>query len=97
MTPSPQLAGEHEARLVFWRACFTSLTGRPAEALAVLEDGLEGGVWWDPQLLDRDPDLAVMRQLDGYETLRSRLLDHQQRVATTTAPELLVELPVRCC
>jgi predicted esterase len=90
-----RLAREHEGRLVFWRACFTSLTGRPADALAVLEDGLERGVWWDPQLLDRDPDLTAMRQLDGYERLRERLLDHQQQVATETSPRLLVELPAR--
>lgn len=87
------LADEDQGRLAFWRACFASLAGRPTEALAVLEDGLARGVWWDPQLLDRDPDLVAMRQLDGYETLRSRLLDHQEQVATVAAPKLLVELP----
>lgn len=87
------LADEHGGVLVFWRACFTSLLGRPADALAILDEALDRGVWADPTLLDHDPDLSAARKLEGYSELRDRLVRHKEEVASLVSPQLLVELP----
>jgi dienelactone hydrolase len=51
------------------RACMLALTGRTDAALATLQGGLDAGEWWDPHLLDRDPDLVEVRDLPGYDAL----------------------------
>jgi dienelactone hydrolase len=51
------------------RACMLALTGRTDAALATLQGGLDAGEWWDPHMLDRDPDLVEVRELPGYDAV----------------------------
>ncbi|HEX4700223.1 MAG TPA: alpha/beta hydrolase [Actinomycetes bacterium] len=60
---------EWSAMVTEIRACLLALTGRIDAALATLQGGLDAGEWWDPHMLDRDPDLAKARDLPGYDAV----------------------------
>ena len=60
---------EWSAMVTEIRACLLALTGRTDAALAALRVGLDAGEWWDPHMLDRDPDLTEVRDLAGYDAV----------------------------
>jgi predicted esterase len=49
----------------FWMACALCRLGRADEALAVLREGNDGGLWWPAEWLLDDEDLAPLRAGDG--------------------------------
>lgn len=49
----------------FWMACALCRLGRADEALAVLREANEGGLWWPEEWLLDDEDLAPLRAADG--------------------------------
>lgn len=55
---------EHQDRTSYWIACLHALTGDPDRALDTLTGGLQRGLWWAPEMLATDPDLAPLRD-DG--------------------------------
>lgn len=66
-----QVAGEaasafpdRDDQTTYWIACLEALQGDPDHALGVLTDGLDRGLWWAPEMLETDPDLAALRE-DG--------------------------------
>jgi dienelactone hydrolase len=65
----PGELAEWSAMVTEIRACLLALTGRTDAALTTLQGGLEAGEWWDPHMLDRDPDLVEVRDLPGYGAL----------------------------
>jgi predicted alpha/beta-hydrolase family hydrolase len=68
------------------RASLLALVGRAPEALAVLQEALEAGGWWDPRVLLLDDDLAAVRVLEGFDQLvatsEARVAEHN----TTAEP-----------
>lgn len=82
-----------DARLTFWRACLLARLDRPDEALTALLDGAARELWWFPDALERDEDLAPVRALPAFsevlETSRRRLGAAQ----SDTAPALDVVRP----
>jgi predicted esterase len=55
---------ERDDQTTYWIACLEALQGDPDHALGVLTDGLDRGLWWAPEMLETDPDLAALRD-DG--------------------------------
>ena len=90
---SDSIAEAHRPRLVFWRACILSLVDRPDDAVATLDEALSEGIWWDPAMLENDPDLEAARRLPAWAELRDRLRAHRDAVAATTSPQLVLERP----
>jgi dienelactone hydrolase len=60
---------DHDVDVAHLRACFLSLTGRPAEAVAVLDRQLARGGWWAEPLLRFDPDLDGARSIAGFDAI----------------------------
>jgi len=60
---------DHPATLTYWRACFESLLGDPGTALDELREGLDTGLWWAEPTLREDPDLAQVRQREGFDAV----------------------------
>ena len=56
------------ARMVFWRMCLLSLTGRSDDVLSVFEQGLDAGLWWHEELF-ADPDLNAVHDLPEFRRL----------------------------
>ncbi len=59
---------EQTARVTFWRICLLSLCGRGDEALSVLAEGLDAGLWWHEAQF-RDTDLDSIRDLPRFKEL----------------------------
>ena len=59
---------EESARMVFWRMCLLSLTGRSGDVLSVFKQGLDAGLWWHKELFT-DPDLNAVRDLPEFQRL----------------------------
>jgi predicted esterase len=59
---------EQAARLMFWRMCLLSLTGRSDDVLSVFQQGLDSGLWWHTELF-ADPDLNAVHDLPEFKRL----------------------------
>lgn len=60
---------EEAARTTYWIACLLALQGDETGALAALEEGSRRGLWWAPQALEADPDLARLRADDRFQAI----------------------------
>lgn len=60
---------EHQDRTTYWIACLHALLGDADRALDTLTDGLRRGLWWAPEMLRTDPDLAPLRADGRLEPL----------------------------
>lgn len=59
---------EQKSRMVFWRMCLLSLSNRPEETISAFRQGLDAGLWWQPELF-ADPDLNSVRDLPEFQRL----------------------------
>ncbi len=55
----------------YWVACLHALLGDRERAFRDLENGFARGLWWAPELLDADPDLADLRSDDRFRAIVS--------------------------
>jgi predicted esterase len=62
---------KRDSILTFWEACLLSLDGQSHAALAVLEEGLGRGLFWDAGIL-ADPDLDAARELESWVDFERR-------------------------
>jgi predicted esterase len=78
----------------FWMACALCRLGRADEALAVLREGNDGGLWWPAEWLLDDEDLAPLRGRHGLEEVvaASRRL-RAAHLAGSRAPDPIVLSP----
>lgn len=60
---------DHEDQTTYWTACLQALLGDDERALAILEDGRARGLWWPPEMLEGDPDLASVRAEDCFRAI----------------------------
>ncbi len=81
------------AKTWYWRACFLSLLGSPGDALFALQTGLVEGCWWDPEMLDTDPDLGAARALAGYAQIHAECCRRQALARERSRPECVVISP----
>lgn len=60
---------ERMDKTLFWRACAFTVGGQLDDAIQVLRDGLQKGIWWNPDILTRDPDLHNLQSLDEFQSI----------------------------
>jgi predicted esterase len=77
----------------YWQGCLNSLLGRPAAALDALRAGLDEGSWFNPGVMDDDPDLDAVRGLPGFTAIRDECARRLEAKRGTTKPECLVMAP----
>ncbi|WP_042147832.1 alpha/beta hydrolase [Paucisalibacillus sp. EB02] len=76
-------------KTLFWKACAFSIQEKFEQAIGVLQDGLKNGVWWNPFMLTRDPDLSGLQDFEEFqEVVRQceNILENHKHKAT---PQLL--------
>jgi predicted esterase len=86
--------GGHEATGTFWATCLLSVAGRPDEAVATLQAGLDRGLWWSGSLLNWESDLDAVRGRADFRKLAGES-DRRMRAGRTTTPVLVVHRPER--
>jgi A/B hydrolase-like, N-terminal domain len=85
---------DESARITFWRVCLLSLCGRGEEALSVLTDGLEAGLWWHESQF-RDADLDSIRDLPRFKELVSKSHQRWMEAGLKAEPDRTVLVPSR--
>jgi predicted esterase len=84
---------ERAEKTAYWRACFHALLGEPESAIEVLEDGIARGLWWAPDMLAHDPDLAGLRGRADFAEIVTISEAGLAAVRAGARPALSVERP----
>jgi len=77
-------------KILFWEACVYSNQRKNEEAVAILEEGLKKGIWWNPAILTTDPDLQNVQTDKEFKKIVEtcgKIFSSQKKNAT---PELFV-------
>ncbi|MFC4409679.1 hypothetical protein ACFOZY_04425 [Chungangia koreensis] len=64
-----QFFPEREEKLSFWKSCAYSRIGKTEEAIEVLQDARNKGIWWGPFQLQHDPDLKYLQGIEEFESI----------------------------
>ena len=83
---------EQAARLTYWRMCVLSLGNRPEEALSVFRQGLDAGLWWNPDLF-ADPDLNAIRESPEFQRLAAVSKEKYEEGRTSIERDYALLLP----
>lgn len=82
-------------QIFFWRMSLAAVLGRQAEALNIFREALERDYWFSPKWLDREENLASMRQVPEFQAMvaicRQRFADLEGQMR----PQLFLEQPAR--
>ncbi|MCA0173936.1 alpha/beta hydrolase [Bacillus sp. RAR_GA_16] len=71
-------------RLGHWIASLYVLEGKHQEALAELQEVIEHGLWWNPEILATDPDLSTLKPYAEFNTILlecQRMYEAEKEVA----------------
>jgi hypothetical protein len=79
--------------LVYWEACSQARLNDPSQALTVLQQGLQRGLWWNPDMLRRDPDLETIRGDSGFAAIVEACEHRLSEARATALPDLQVYPP----
>jgi len=86
---------EEIRQIFFWRMSLAAVLGKQAESLSIFREALERDYWFSPKWLDREENLASMRQVPEFqamvETCRQRFADLEGQMR----PRLFVAQPVK--
>ena len=81
-------------KTAYWVACLHALLGDRERALRILEDGFARGLWWAPDLLEADPDLADLRADERFRAIVSGSERIRPSVAAGLPTDPLLRPPV---
>jgi len=77
----------------FWMACALGSLARPDDALQVLEQALDDGLWWPAEWLRDDDDLALLRGRPELEAMTERAQRARATWVSSYEPGLIVGKP----
>jgi predicted esterase len=83
---------DEKPKTTFWIACLESRLGNHDQAVQVLREGVQQGVWWPVETL-RDPDLDPIRTRPEFSLIQAECQRLKEKSARTAKPELLVKSP----
>jgi predicted esterase len=83
---------EQSVRTTFWKMCLLSLCGRSDDVIAILQKGLDAGLWW-PHIRFQDPDLNAVRDLPEFKRLMAISLEKYQEARTHMERDRVILLP----
>jgi predicted esterase len=76
-----------------WQVCLQSLTGQTEQAKRTLEQTLDSGLWYHPEALTHDSDLAPLQDDPEYQSLVARSNEMYLEARQAARPELHVYTP----
>jgi len=84
---------EKLSRTSYWRACLYSLLGRQREAIGILKDATDKGIWWSPQAMLMDEDLDSIKDSRDFKEIVDKCRTYEDKAKVSCKPELLVIPP----
>lgn len=79
---------ERIEKLSFWRACAYCNQGENNKAIQAFQKALEKGVWWNPYILTRDPDLVPLQNMDEFLNIIYQCQEILQNQQANSHPKL---------
>jgi predicted esterase len=83
---------QHRAQTYNWRMCVLALMGQRQQAVDLLEEALDQGIWWSEPVLTEDEDLANLQDLEEFQNLVARSEAMHAR-ASSSAPRSPLGFP----
>jgi predicted esterase len=79
---------QHRAQTYNWRMCVLALIGERQQAVDLLAEALDQGVWWSEPVLTEDEDLVDLQELDEFQRLvaRSEAMHQQANMHSPHTP-----------
>ncbi|TFB13374.1 DUF3089 domain-containing protein [Filobacillus milosensis] len=56
-------------KILFWKACVFSVEGKVHQSISALKEGINRGIWWNPNTLINYPDLKKLKEYDDFNTI----------------------------
>lgn len=76
-----------------WRICLATLLHQPEQALRLMKEALDLGLWWPEETLRGDSDLAALQGNSEFERLMTVCKEREAEARRSTRSEMLVYLP----
>lgn len=92
-----QHAGEFPDQLgmtLNWKACFQALTGQTDQALNTLQQAVDQGIWYEPEQLRSDSDLASLQDNPYFDRIVAYCAEQYNQAKLASKPGLRVIPPV---
>jgi predicted esterase len=86
---------DHADRLHYWQACLACRLGQLEQSLATLEAALAQGLWWAPEMLRHDPDLAPLQDHPAFRTIVLACTEHLRAAQAGAVVTVDVHRPER--
>jgi predicted esterase len=83
------------ARTDYWRICLLTRLQKIDDALLVMENALEAGMWWSEQTLHSDPDLESLQGLAGFKRMVAVCQERHATAQSVSKPALVVSEPAQ--
>jgi hypothetical protein len=90
-----EISPEMKYKTYFWRACLNCSLDQISNALIELNQGLEEGVWWNPNTLMNDPDLKLLHNKDEFNAILNQCEERLRQFQSKTKPETMLLLPLQ--
>jgi len=74
----------------FWLACFNSLLKNKDEAIIILKNALDNGIWWSPQLLMSETDFDFIKEEKEFKEIVERCRVFFEEAQSKAKPECLL-------
>lgn len=84
---------EEISTIRIWQICLQALTGQTETAKATLKQALDGGLWYAPEALTGDPDLAALQDDPEFKALLTRSAAMYEQARRAARPEMQVFAP----
>lgn len=76
-----------------WRICLAALLGQQEQAIRLLNEALDLGLWWSQEILRDDGDLAILQGNPEFERLAAICKEREAEARRSARPEMLLYLP----
>ena len=84
---------EKQARTSYWRACLYSLLGRRQEAISILKEANNQGIWWSPTTMLQDDDLKLIKETNDFKQIIESCRYYEEKARLNSVADLLVIPP----
>ncbi len=87
---------EQRTVLDYWRMTLSARTGKPAQALRILQEALDSGCWYSELLLRRSPSLKPLQGSPEFEDLIARNQEAAEQDQQTHFPLFTIRSQGKC-
>lgn len=84
---------EETSTIRIWQICLQALTGQTKAAKTTLRQALDSGLWYHPEALTGDPDLAALQDDPEFKALLARSASMYEQARRAARPEMSIFAP----